>query len=172
MSIGSGNDDDSGDESGPGSDPDGTDIRHGGSGGMQMTQEEIEAFMENAAKEVIGDHSKDNESASENSGGANANDERRFDNLPYSDSRDSAEDPYRRYYPIDKAEPHSEQRPDDSAPASFDSRTATNEPTGHHSSDLKAPSLGRNDLGDADADDAAVAEQLADLEARSAPSEA
>lgn len=171
-----GNDDDSGDESGPGSDPDGTDIRHGGSGGMQMTQEEIEAFMENAAKEVIGDHSKDTESASENSGGAHANDERRFNNLAYSDpqmkhdayeySRDSAEESYRRGYDIDKADPYSERRPDDSA--SLDSRTATNEPTGHRSSDLKA----RNDMVDADADDAAVAEQLADLEARSAPSEA
>ncbi|KAG9013991.1 hypothetical protein FRB90_005646 [Tulasnella sp. 427] len=46
---------DCGDESGPASDADGADIRFGDP--SQMTQEEIEAFMENMAKETGVDHS-------------------------------------------------------------------------------------------------------------------
>ncbi|KAG9045331.1 hypothetical protein FS837_006494 [Tulasnella sp. UAMH 9824] len=171
--------DDSGDESSPGSDADGTDIRHGRSGGAQMTQEEIEAFMENAAKGSFGDHPRDDESATGHSGGANENEDRRSNDPLYSDSQsrtnafergaDFAGQDYRHNSGV---EPHPEQRPYASHSAQFDSRDMIDGPPRHSAKDLRTSGLGRNDLVDADPDDAAVAEQLADLEARSAPSEA
>ncbi|KIO26928.1 hypothetical protein M407DRAFT_234005 [Tulasnella calospora MUT 4182] len=170
---------DSGDESSPGSDADGTDIRHGEPGGAQMTQEEIEAFMENAARAGFGDHSKDDESTTGHSGGANENEERRPYDTPYSDSQtrpnafehraDSAGEGYRHNSGV---EPHPDQRLYDSHSAPFDSRDATDGSTRHSAKEFRASGLGRNEFADADPDDAAVAEQLADLEARSAPSEA
>ncbi|KAG8912656.1 hypothetical protein FRC01_004967 [Tulasnella sp. 417] len=169
--------DESGDESSPGSDADGTDIRQGERGGAQMTQEEIEAFMENAAQGTFGDHPRDDESATGHSGGTNENEERRHHDPNYSDSQgrpnnafehrtDSAGDGYRHNSGV---EPHPEQRTYD---PHFDSRDATDGPTRHSTKDVRASGLGRNELVDADPDDAAVAEQLADVEARSAPSEA
>lgn len=144
-----------------------------------MTQEEIEAFMENAAKATFGDQSRDDESATGHSGGANDNEDRRPNDALYSDSQsrshvfergaDSAGQDYRHNSGV---EPHPEQRPYDSHSAPFDSRDATDGPSRHSAKDLRASGLGRNELIDADPDDAAVAEQLADLEARSAPSEA
>lgn len=144
-----------------------------------MTQEEIEAFLENAAKGTFGDQPRDDESATGHSGGANNNEDRRPNDASYSDSQsrthafergvDSTGQDYRHNSGV---EPHPEQRSYDSHSAPFDPRDAKDGPPRHSAKDLRTSGLGRNDLVDADADDAAVAEQLADLEARSAPSEA